>query len=57
VAEVAGTETRHQIAQLAHSHRRQYVGWILQAKRDETRRRRIRETVSRVAQGKRPGID
>jgi uncharacterized protein YdeI (YjbR/CyaY-like superfamily) len=44
-------------AQLAPSHRRQYVAWILEAKREQTRRRRVSETVRRVVQGKRPGID
>jgi len=42
---------------LAPSHRRQYVGWIEEAKRAETRARRIRKTVERLAAGKKPGID
>ena len=41
---------------LAPSHRRTYVGWILEAKQAATRQRRIRETVRRVAAGKRPGV-
>jgi uncharacterized protein YdeI (YjbR/CyaY-like superfamily) len=34
----------------------QYVYWIGEAKREETRRRRIRETVKRAAAGKKAGI-
>jgi uncharacterized protein YdeI (YjbR/CyaY-like superfamily) len=44
-------------AKLAPSYRRQYLAWIHDAKRAETRRRRVTETVRRVAQGKRPGIE
>ncbi len=39
----------------APSHRRQYVSWVLDAKRPETRSRRIAETVRRAAGGLRPG--
>jgi len=37
------------------SHRRQYVHWVLDAKRPETRARRIAETVRRAAAGLGPG--
>jgi uncharacterized protein YdeI (YjbR/CyaY-like superfamily) len=43
--------------QLAPSHKRAYIGWIEEAKREDTRKRRIRRTVERLAAGKRPGID
>jgi len=33
---------------LAFSHRKEYVRWVAEAKRDETRARRIRETVARL---------
>ncbi len=33
---------------LAHTHRKEYVEWIEQAKRPETRQRRIAQTVERV---------
>ena len=36
---------------LAFSHRREYVEWILGAKREETRLRRVRETLERLEQG------
>jgi uncharacterized protein YdeI (YjbR/CyaY-like superfamily) len=48
---------RRGFASLAPSYRRQYVAWILDAKRAETRRRRVSETIRRAALGKRPGID
>jgi Bacteriocin-protection, YdeI or OmpD-Associated len=38
---------------LSHSHRREYVAWVEEAKRPETRARRIAETVERVRAGKR----
>lgn len=34
------------------SHRREYIEWIEEAKREETRRRRIAQTVALVAEGK-----
>lgn len=40
---------------LAPSHRRQYAYWILEAKRPETRARRVTETVRRVKAELRPG--
>ena len=38
---------------LPPSHRKQYLYWVNEAKRDETRRRRIAETVRRVREGQR----
>ena len=37
---------------LAPSHRRHYIGWIMDAKKEETRKRRLREAVSRLEQSK-----
>jgi uncharacterized protein YdeI (YjbR/CyaY-like superfamily) len=37
---------------LAPSYRRVYVAWIMDAKKEETRRRRLREAVSRLEQNK-----
>ena len=37
------------------SHRKQYLYWVNEAKRDETRQRRIAETVRRVREGRPPG--
>jgi len=42
--------------QLAPSHQKQYIYWIESAKRAETRQRRIRETIKRLAGGIKPGI-
>jgi len=39
----------------APSYRRQYVYWVLDAKRPETRARRVAETVLRAAAGLKPG--
>jgi len=40
---------------LAPSHKKQYLYWIGEAKRPETRARRVAETVRRVRDGRRPG--
>jgi uncharacterized protein YdeI (YjbR/CyaY-like superfamily) len=37
---------------LAPSHRRRHVGWIMDAKREETRERRMREVVDYLAEGR-----
>jgi uncharacterized protein YdeI (YjbR/CyaY-like superfamily) len=41
---------------LAGSYRRLYVGWIMSAKRDETRKRRLAEVVGRLAKNERLGM-
>jgi uncharacterized protein YdeI (YjbR/CyaY-like superfamily) len=41
---------------LAPSYRRQYIGWFLSAKRDETRRKRIEVIVRRAARNEKPGM-
>jgi uncharacterized protein YdeI (YjbR/CyaY-like superfamily) len=43
-------------ATLAPSYRRAYVGWIDAAKREETRERRLREAVLRLAKGEKLGL-
>jgi uncharacterized protein YdeI (YjbR/CyaY-like superfamily) len=40
---------------MAPSHRKAYLYWVNEAKRDETRRRRIAETVRRVREGQQFG--
>jgi hypothetical protein len=37
---------------LAFSHRREYVGWIHEAKKEETRKRRIKKTIELLLEGK-----
>jgi uncharacterized protein YdeI (YjbR/CyaY-like superfamily) len=49
-------KARENFANFAPSHRQQYVGWILSAKRYETRAKRIKETVKLAAQNKKPGM-
>jgi uncharacterized protein YdeI (YjbR/CyaY-like superfamily) len=41
---------------LAPSPQRLYIGWVTSAKRDETRRRRLAEMISRLAQGQKLGL-
>ncbi len=41
---------------LAPSHRRDYIGWVDAAKRDETRQRRLREALSLLAAGEKLGL-
>jgi uncharacterized protein YdeI (YjbR/CyaY-like superfamily) len=41
---------------LSPSHRRHYIGWILLAKQEETRARRLREAVSLLKQNKKLGL-
>jgi uncharacterized protein YdeI (YjbR/CyaY-like superfamily) len=41
---------------MAPSHRKQYSWWNIDAKRPETRARRVAETLLRVAAGRKPGM-
>jgi uncharacterized protein YdeI (YjbR/CyaY-like superfamily) len=41
---------------LAPSYRRLFVAWIHMAKRPETRERRLRESIERLAEGKTLGL-
>jgi uncharacterized protein YdeI (YjbR/CyaY-like superfamily) len=41
---------------LAPSHRRHYIGWIMHAAKEETRERRLREAVSLLEQNKKLGL-
>lgn len=40
----------------APSYQKQYIWWILSAKRDETRAKRIKETVDAAAKNRKPGL-
>jgi uncharacterized protein YdeI (YjbR/CyaY-like superfamily) len=44
-------EAKAAFAQLSFTHQREYVEWVDEAKRAETRARRIASTVDRVASG------
>lgn len=37
---------------LSHSHRREYVQWVTEAKRDGTRKRRVEQTVQMLSEGR-----
>jgi uncharacterized protein YdeI (YjbR/CyaY-like superfamily) len=41
---------------LAASYRRHYIGWIVTAKRDETKKKRIIESISLLEKGKKLGL-
>lgn len=41
---------------LAESYRRQYVGWIMSARREETRKRRLAEVVQRLEKNEKLGM-
>jgi len=41
---------------LAPSHKKQFLGWINSAKRDETKEKRMREALSLLEQGRKLGI-
>jgi uncharacterized protein YdeI (YjbR/CyaY-like superfamily) len=51
------TKARRFWESLPPSYRRLYAAWVLDAKRDETRAKRVATVVSRCADGKKPGID
>ena len=41
---------------LAPSYRRHYVAWITDAKRDETRQKRLREAIEKLARNEKLGL-
>jgi uncharacterized protein YdeI (YjbR/CyaY-like superfamily) len=47
---------RDNFERLPPSEKRLYIGWILDAKKDETRKRRLAEAIGRLAQGLRLGL-
>lgn len=46
------TEARRTFAAFAPSHRREYCEWIAEAKRDDTRERRVAQAIEWLAEGK-----
>jgi uncharacterized protein YdeI (YjbR/CyaY-like superfamily) len=50
-AALAGAGLRGTFDGLAFTHRREYVEWIEDARRQETRRRRLEQAVERLAAG------
>jgi uncharacterized protein YdeI (YjbR/CyaY-like superfamily) len=52
-AVLAGDPTAEQtFASMSFTHRREYVEWVEEAKRAETRRRRVAATVARAREGR-----
>ena len=50
---LAGSQAaKQQFAAFAPSHRREYLEWIADAKRDETRHKRIEQAIAWIAEGK-----
>jgi len=52
----ADPDSREWFDNLAPSHRRQYLGWIYEAKRDDTRLRRIEKTLEMIYERRKPGM-
>ncbi|GGK77183.1 hypothetical protein GCM10011405_26210 [Rufibacter glacialis] len=49
---LAQAQQLERFEQLAYTHRKEYVRWVLEAKRPETRENRILKTVERITEGK-----
>lgn len=49
---VKNSKARKAFDAFSYSHRKEYVDWITEAKRDETRKRRLKTTIQWLAQGK-----
>jgi uncharacterized protein YdeI (YjbR/CyaY-like superfamily) len=49
-------KAQQNFANLASSYREQYIWWISSAKRVDTRRKRAKEAVARLKEGKRFGM-
>jgi hypothetical protein len=50
-AALAGSGLRETFDRLSYTHRKEYVEWVEEAKRDETRRRRVARTVELLHEG------
>jgi uncharacterized protein YdeI (YjbR/CyaY-like superfamily) len=53
---VANSKAWKYFQSLAPSYRRNFIGWIMHAKKEETRQRRLREVVSLLEQNKKLGL-
>jgi Domain of unknown function (DUF1905)/Bacteriocin-protection, YdeI or OmpD-Associated len=47
----ASKTAQERFDEFAYTHRKEYVQWVEEAKRPETRQRRIRDAVSRISKG------
>ena len=57
LALASNTLAKENFERLAPSHRKAYLYWVSEAKREETRRRRIAEVVRRAEQNRKPGAN
>ena len=57
IALKADPEAWENFTNFANSYKNNYIGWINEAKRDETKRRRIEIVVQRSKANKKPGMD
>ena len=49
-------KARENFNKLAITYRRHYIGWVVTAKRDQTKKRRIAESIALLEQGKKLGL-
>ncbi|MHC4110843.1 MAG: YdeI/OmpD-associated family protein [Planctomycetota bacterium] len=49
-------KAKENFEKLAPSYRKHYIGWIQAAKREETKKKRIRESIFLLAKGKKLGL-
>jgi uncharacterized protein YdeI (YjbR/CyaY-like superfamily) len=56
VALAKNKKARENFNKLAPTYRRHYIGWIAVAKRDQTKKRRIAESIALLEQGKKLGL-
>jgi uncharacterized protein YdeI (YjbR/CyaY-like superfamily) len=52
LASALDDEARAAFDRMSYTHRKEYVDWIKEAKREETRRRRIAQAVELIRRGK-----
>jgi uncharacterized protein YdeI (YjbR/CyaY-like superfamily) len=52
LASALDDKARAAFDRMSYTHRKEYVEWIEEAKRDETRRRRIAKAVELISEGK-----
>lgn len=52
----ANKEAWENFIHLAPSYKKQYIGWITSAKKEETQQRRLKEAIEILAQGKKLGL-
>ena len=55
-APAQNTKAKENFDKLAPSYRRQYIGWIAVAKRAETKKRRVEESIALLEKGKKLGM-